>query len=212
MKLNFTPIQIITHIASWVPMAVLIVDYFNDNLTINPIQAATQRTGDLAFVFLLLSLSVTPLITLTGLSHLTRLRRPLGLYACMYACTHFTLFAGVDFGFNLDYLLDEFLQKRYLWVGLAGLLILMTLAATSFTSVMRRMGKAWKRLHRLVYVAGILVLVHLAWVIKGDVLELSGDIWKPIAGGVILTLLFVLRISPVKIAVIAARKRLLTTG
>jgi sulfoxide reductase heme-binding subunit YedZ len=184
------------HFICILPLPVLLVAYLTDNLTVNPIQAATQRTGDIAIIILLLSLACTPLHNLTGYSPLLKLRRPLGLYAFLYAFFHFILFIGVDFGFNLRYLIPEFLEKRYLWVSLPAFLILLALAITSFKYAKRLLGKNWKRLHRMVYLAIILVILHLAWVVKGDLFQLSGDIWKPLMAGIVAFFLLSMRIPP----------------
>ena len=184
------------HFLCILPLPVLLVAYLTDNLTVNPIQAATQRIGDVAIILLLLSIACSPLYNLTGLSQLLKLRRPLGLYAFLYSFLHLILFVGVDFGFNLKYLLPEFLEKRYLWASLPAFLILFILAITSFKYAKRLLGRNWKRLHRLVYVSVVLVILHLAWVVKGDLFQLSGDIWKPLVAGIVALVLLILRLPP----------------
>ena len=189
-------IRILMHFFCILPLPILFIAYLSNNLTVNPIQAATQRTGDIAIILLLLSLTCTPLHNLTGYSSLLKLRRPLGLYAFAYAFLHYILFVGVDFGFNLRYQIPEFLEKRYLWASLPALLILTALAITSFKAAKRLLGKNWKRLHRLVYLAIILVVLHLAWVVKGDLFQLSGEIWKPLVAGIIAFVLLTMRLPP----------------
>jgi DMSO/TMAO reductase YedYZ heme-binding membrane subunit len=147
-RFRFTPLQLAVHAAALLPLAWLIKDYLTDNLTVNPIQAATQRTGDYAIVLLLLSLAVTPIITLTGYSALSKVRRPLGLYAFLYAAIHLFIFVGVDYGFNFDFLLADIAQKRFIFVGLAAFILLIPLAFTSYRYWQKRLGKNWKRLHR----------------------------------------------------------------
>jgi len=190
--------QIAVHLGALFPLFWLVKDYLADNLTVNPIQAATQRTGDYAVLLLMLSLAVTPLITLTGYSALQKVRRPLGLYAFLYASIHFFIFIGVDYGFNLEFLLADIAQKRYIFVGLAALLLLVPLAFTSYRYWQKRLRKAWKRLHRLVYLAAVLVVVHVAWAVKGDLFTLQGDIWKPLLAGIVLALLLLARIPAVR--------------
>jgi sulfoxide reductase heme-binding subunit YedZ len=182
------------HFLCILPLPVLLVAYLTGNLTVNPIQAATQRTGDIAIFLLLLSFACTPLHNLTGYSPLLRLQRPLGLYTFLYAFFHLILFIGVDYGFNFRYLFPEFLEKRYLWVSLPAFLILFVLAITSFKYAKRLLGRNWKRLHRMVYLAIILVILHLAWVVKGDLFQLSGDIWKPLIAGIVAFLLLSMRL------------------
>lgn len=197
-KFRFGWLQIITHVGAWIPLFVLVWDYFNDNLTFNPIQKATQRTGDTAILLLILSLACTPLNTLTRYAPLIKIRRPLGLYGFMYAAVHLFIFIGVDYGFQWNFVLMDLADKRYILVGLAAFILLLALAFTSPRYWVVRLGKNWKRLHRLVYLINILVVIHFAWVIKGDVLALQGDILRPILAGAAVTLLLVARIPVVR--------------
>lgn len=194
LKSHFTLIRWTVHLAAWLPLIVLIVDALNGHLTFNPIQAATQRTGDTAIILLILSLACTPLSTYAGWKDAVKLRRALGLYAFLYAALHFYLFIGADFGFQFDLIAREVAEKRYLWVGLPAFAILLALAATSFRWAMRRLGKNWKRLHRLVYLVALLVVLHLAFVIKGDFFRLAGDVWKPLFAALIIGGLLIARL------------------
>lgn len=198
LKSHFKQIRWGVHIAAWIPLVVLIIDALNDNLTVNPIQAAEQRTGDIAIILLVLSLACTPISTYLGWKDAVKLRRALGLYAFMYAAIHFVLFAFVDFGLQMDLILREFVEKRYLWVGLPALIILIALAATSFRWAMKHMGKKWKRLHQLIYLVAILVVLHLAFVIKGDLFTLSGDVWKPLVATIVIGILLIARLPWVR--------------
>ena len=180
-----------THIAGWLPLIIMIVAWSAGNLTFNPIQAATIRTGRTAIIFLVLSLAITPMNTLFGLRQLIPLRRWLGLYAFLYASVHVSIFTGVDYGFNLELLRGAILEKPYAFVGAATFLILLPLALTSTKGWMRRLKKNWKRLHRLAYIAGPLATIHYAWAQKAD-------IRLPIALGVLVLILLVLRIGPVR--------------
>ena len=203
LKSHFTPIRRAAHLAAWAPLIVLIVDALNDNLTFNPIQAATQRTGQAAIILLILSLACTPVSTYLGWKDAIRLRRALGLYAFMYAAIHFCLFSVVDFGLQLDLIAREFVEKRYLWVGVPASMILVALAVTSFRWAMRRLGKNWKRLHRLIYLGALLVVLHLAFVIKGDFFRLSGDVWKPLLAAIVIGGLLIVRLPRIKWAILS---------
>ncbi len=206
LKSHFRQIRWAVHIAAWIPLVVLIIDAANNNLTFNPIQAATQRTGDTAIVLLGLSLACSPLSTYAGWKDAIKLRRALGLYAFMYAAVHFYLFVGADFNFQFQFIVPEFLQKYYLWAGLPAFAVLCALAVTSFRWAMRRMGKNWKRLHRYIYLGAILVVLHLALVIKGDFFRLGGDIWKPIVAAIVIGTLLIVRIPPVRHVLLALKR------
>lgn len=180
-----------THVGGWLPLIIMIVAWSTGNLTFNPVQAATIRTGRTAIIFLILSLSITPINTLFGLRQLIPLRRWLGLYTFLYAAVHVSIFTGVDYGFDLVLLREAILEKPYAFVGAATFLILLPLALTSTQGWMRRLKKNWKRLHRLVYVAGPLATIHYAWAQKAD-------IRIPIAVGILILILLVLRIGIVR--------------
>lgn len=195
---RFTRLQVLVHIGGIFPLAWLIFDGLNNNLTVNPIQALTQRTGKTALIFLVLSLSCTPLNTLFGFRDVLKVRRPLGLYAFMYASIHFFIFVGLDYLFDPRLLREAIFEKPYALVGFAAFLILLPLAITSFKSWMKRLGKNWKKLHRLVYLAAVLVVVHYFWVTKGGFFSLSGNILQPLIFGGIVGVLLILRIPVVR--------------
>ena len=202
---RLTFIRGLVHVGAWLPLIVLIIDALNNHLTFNPIQAATQRTGDTAIILLGLSLACSPLSTYLKWKDAIKLRRALGLYAFMYATVHVYLFVGANFGFQFNFIVPEFLQKYYLWAGLPAFVILLALAATSFRRAMKRMGKNWKRLHRYIYLAAFLAALHLALVIKGDFFRLGGDVWKPLVAAVIVAALLIVRIPFLKRAWLARR-------
>lgn len=200
-------LQMLTHVLCWLPLAALVAAYLTGNLTVNPIQAATQRSGDIALVILILSLAMTPLHTIFNLPKLLSLRRPLGLYAFFYATLHMLTYTGWDYSFDFPQIYASIAEKPYLIFGLLALALLTPLAITSHRWWQKKLNKAWKRLHRLVYLTAGLAVLHLAWVVKGDVFRLQGDIWKPLAAGIALALLLMARIPPVRAALAGIRRK-----
>ena len=190
-RLRFTKFQIAVHIGALLPLIILIWDYSQQNLTFNPIQEATLRTGKTALILLLLTLAATPINTVTGYRQVLRVRRALGLYAFLYAAIHFTIFSVIDYGLDLRLILLESSEKNYILVGFAALLILIPLAITSTKGWQRRLGKLWKKIHRWVYLAGVLVIIHYVWVVKSDIRE-------PLVYGAILALLLLARIPRIR--------------
>lgn len=188
---KFTPFQLAVHTAALAPLVLLVLAWLTDNLSVNPIQDATFRTGKTAMVLLVASLACTPANTVFGFRPAIKARRALGLYAFMYAAIHFAIFIGLDYGFDLRLVALELAEKRYILVGAAALLILVPLAVTSTKGWQRRLGKAWKKLHRWVYLAGALVIVHYIWVQKSDIRE-------PLIWGAILGLLLLLRVPAIR--------------
>jgi sulfoxide reductase heme-binding subunit YedZ len=196
--LHCTPWQIIVHIGAWIPGIVLVYEYLAGHLSINPIQDATRRLGLWAMIFLLASLACTPANTYLGFRQALKLRRPIGLYAFVYALAHLYLFLGVDYGFDLGLVWLDVNSKPYIFVGAGSITILLILAFTSFDSAKKRLGKIWNQLHRLVYLAGPLVILHYAWVKKDDLFRLTGEVGGPLVAALILIVLLVIRLPAIR--------------
>ena len=192
---------VLTHVAALAPLILLLVDYATGRLSFNPIREITLRTGRYALILLVLSLACTPVRVLTGWNPVMRLRRPLGLYAFMYAGLHLLVFAGLDYGFKLSLIWEELAQRRFIQVGLVAFLLLLPLAVTSTRQWIAKLGKSWKRLHRLVYLAALLALLHFLWVVKGD-------LRRPLVYAVVVVLLLVVRIPPIRDALTNLRGRI----
>jgi sulfoxide reductase heme-binding subunit YedZ len=205
---KFSKLQLLSHLVFWALAAWLAYDAYAGNLGINPIQMAMQRTGRNALYFLVASLAITPLNTLFGWRQAIPARRPLGVYAFVWAFTHFTIFIAIDFAFEWEFIKIELVEKRYIIVGLTALTILTPLALTSFKRAQKQMGKNWKRLHRLVYLAAGLVILHYAWAKKGDIFQLRGDIIQPLIFGVVVLLLLAVRLPVVRRFASGLRTRL----
>ena len=204
-KHRYSWLQIIVHIGGWAPLAVITYNFFTHHLTANPIQAIEQQTGIQALTFLLLSLACTPLSSVFGWHVLTLRRRALGNYAFLYAALHVTAFLWLDYGFNLWSIWLDVGTKWYIIIGLTAFLLLLPLAFTSFTYWMKRMGKDWKRLHRLVYIISPLVAIHFLLSVKGDIFRLRGNLSEPLLYGLIALILLILRIPRVKKPLIGLR-------
>jgi sulfoxide reductase heme-binding subunit YedZ len=197
--------QILTHVAALLPLAWLLWAYCWSKarlLVIDPVQEITTGTGKTALILLILSLACTPIRTIFGFKQALRVRRALGLYAFMYAGLHFLTFVGLDYGFDFDLIAQDILDQRYVLVGLAAGLLLLPLAITSTKGWQKRLGKNWKRLHRLIYLAGILAIVHFVWLVK--------DIREPLRYGAVVALLLIVRIPAIQRALSNARHQLKT--
>ncbi len=190
----------------WLPALVILVLYLADGLSFNPISNALHWMGRFAAGFFVLSLAVTPLITLTGASSLAVLRRPLGLAAFYYAALHLLIYITFDQGFNWLQLWRSFTRQPYIWVGAAAFLILLVLGVTALKKVMRKMGKRWKVLQRLAYLGIFAVLVHYAMARKGNLFTLQGDITVPLILLVITLVLLALRLPFIRKGILRLRK------
>jgi sulfoxide reductase heme-binding subunit YedZ len=194
----FIVVRTLAHALALLPLVRILFAALTGGLSINPIQDIEQRLGRAAIALLTAALAVTPAVTLSGWRRLGKLGRPIGLYAFGYAFLHFLAFVWLDFGFNGPLLLRELREKPYILLGLFALLILTVLAITSFRWWQRKLGKAWKRLHRLVYLAGVLAVLHYGLALKGDLFRLQGNVLLPVLYGVGILILLAMRIPAVK--------------
>ncbi|MBM3221234.1 MAG: sulfoxide reductase heme-binding subunit YedZ [Candidatus Rokubacteria bacterium] len=154
-------------LAALAPLAYLAGCVLTDNLGANPIDFVTDTLGDWTLRMLLASLAVTPLRLLTGQAWLVTLRRLLGLFAFAYAVMHFSVWVVLDFFFDWPLMAADIVKRPYITVGMTALVLLTPLALTSTAGMVKRLGaRAWRRLHRLVYVAAILGVLHYLWLAK----------------------------------------------
>jgi sulfoxide reductase heme-binding subunit YedZ len=157
--------------------------FLRDDLGANPVELLLHEAGVWTLVFLLLGLSVTPVRRIMRWSHLIKVRRLLGLFAFSYASLHLLVYVSLDQGFAWSFILEDVTDRPYITVGFTAFLLLVPLAVTSTRGWIRRLGKRWQRLHRLVYVAAALGVIHFYWQVKADTL------WPLVAGGILAGLL-----------------------
>ncbi len=149
------------------PLAMLLYLAWNDDLGANPISYVTKVLGDTTLRVLLASLGMTPVRLLFGISWQMTLRRLLGLFAFFYAVLHFGVWVVVDHFFDWPQMLADVRKRPYITVGVLALTLLIPLAATSTTRMIKRLGGVtWQRLHRLVYGVGVLAILHFLWLAK----------------------------------------------
>ncbi len=163
-----------------VPFFLLGWDAYTQNLTANPVEYITHKTGDWTIRFLMITLSITPLRLLFRQPQLVRFRRMFGLFAFFYAMLHFTTWFCLDKFFDFQEMGKDILKRPFITLGLAAVLMLIPLAVTSTNGWVRRLGyKRWQKLHRLVYLIALIGVIHYYWLVKSDVrLPLMyGAIW-----------------------------------
>jgi sulfoxide reductase heme-binding subunit YedZ len=156
---------------SLVPLARLLWLGWTGELGANPIEAITHQTGLWALIFPLLGLAITPLRRISGRLWLIRYRRMLGLFAFFYAFLHLATYVWLDQFFNLHAMLKDVAKRPFITVGTAAFLLLVPLALTSTQGAIRRLGRRWGQLHRLVYVSAAAGVIHFAWLVKRDLRE-----------------------------------------
>jgi len=165
----------------------LIVGMFNGHLGPNPIETLTHQTGEWGLHLLLIGLAITPLRRIFGWNVLQRFRRIVGVCSFVYIFSHFMIYLVFDHFFDVQTIVEDIVERPYITLGFAGLLLIIPLALTSFDWAQRRMGKRWLSLHRSVYAVAILGALHYIWLTKADFL-------LPIIYSVVLALLLSVRV------------------
>jgi sulfoxide reductase heme-binding subunit YedZ len=162
---------------------------FHGMLGANPIEVITHTTGDWTLIFLLVTLSITPLRKLTRQYWLIGLRRMLGLYAFFYGTLHLTTYIWLDKFFDVHEMLTDVAKRRFITAGLTAFVLMIPLALTSTKGWIRRMGgKRWLALHRLIYFSAAAGVIHYIWLVKAD-------LRKPLQYASVLGVLMVYRVA-----------------
>src|SRR6516225_2340138 len=145
--------------------------WFGLSLGADPVKELEHEAGKTALNLLLLTLAVTPVREITSQPQLLRLRRMLGLFAFFYVVLHFTIYVVLDLELNFRTLGADIAKRPYITIGFTALLLLIPLAVTSTNGMMRRLGRRWVSLHRLIYVVAVLGVWHFYWQVKRDIRE-----------------------------------------
>lgn len=169
--------KVLVHLAALTPMAILawqvaeVARTGSHVLGADPVAEIEHRLGLWALRLLMVTLAVTPLRQLTGQPVLLRFRRMLGLYTFAYATLHFSAYLVLDLRGYWGLIFEEIAKRPYITVGFSAWLLLLPLAITSTKGWIRRLGRNWGRLHKLVYVVGVLAVLHFWWLVKTDIRE-----------------------------------------
>ena len=153
-------------VLSLAPLAWLIFAVLTGRTSANPAEDIILTTGGWALRFLLFSLAITPLRRLTGWNTLIQYRRMLGLFSFFYACLHLLSYVAFDRLFAYDEILADIAKRPFITAGMAAFLLMVPLAVTSTRGWIRRLGKRWQLLHRLVYVSACAACIHFIWKVK----------------------------------------------
>ncbi len=157
-----------------VPVAKMAAELFGlggTSLGANPVEALLHRFGWWGLVLLLVTLAVTPLRDLTGMTRLIRFRRMLGLFAFFYIAMHFVIYAWLDQRLAIGAIVEDIVRRPYITIGMLALVLLIPLAVTSTDGMRRRLKKRWNALHRLIYPIAILGVWHFWWQVKQDIAQ-----------------------------------------
>lgn len=171
------------------PLILLFTNFYLDELGANPFEVLTRSTGEWTLRFLLITLAMTPLRQLTGSAWPLRLRRMMGLFTFFYVCVHLSTYIVLDHFFDWDEIVIDIVKRPYITIGMLAFTLLLPLAMTSTKKMMKRLGKRWKSLHKLVYLIAILGTLHFLLLVKADLRE-------PIIYAFILFILLLVRLKP----------------
>jgi len=160
--------KIVVFPAGLIPVAYLGLAAYQGNLGANPLEVITHTTGDWTICFLLITLCVTPLRQITKQYWLIQYRRMLGLFAFFYGTLHLTTYLWFDKFFVWHDILDDIGKRKFITVGFLGFVLMIPLAITSTKGMIRRLGKRWTALHRLIYVSAMAGVIHYYWLVKAD--------------------------------------------
>ena len=171
------------------PLALLFRSFYLDELGANPFEVLTRSTGEWTLRFLLFTLAMSPLRQLTGSAWPLRLRRMMGLFTYFYVCVHLLTYIWLDHFFDWDEIITDVVKRPYITIGMLAFTLLTPLAFTSTKKMIRRLGKRWKPLHKLVYIIAPLGVLHFLLLVKADLKE-------PLIYGFILFTLLIVRAKP----------------
>ena len=153
--------------ALWLGLGVL----GRTDLGADPVKTFQVTTGLTTLVLLLVTLAISPIRKLAHWSELIRLRRMLGVAAFFYALVHALIYFILDQSLDSTLIWEDTIKHPRIAVGFIAFLLLVPLALTSTDGMIRRLGKRWGRLHRLVYLVTTLSIFHYLMVQKLDLRE-----------------------------------------
>ena len=185
MKNYFKPA--VFFLSLW-PIYIIIYQLIYNKLGPEPVDRIVNHFGEWTLIFILLTLSMTPLKKVTNSIEWIKFRRMLGLFAFFYASIHMLSYVGLDYRFDFEPLIDDVLKKKFVFIGFSAWLLLIPLAITSSDKMVRILKHNWKKLHKLVYVIAIFGALHYIWLSKTI-------FFKPLIYTIIILILLSFRIN-----------------
>jgi sulfoxide reductase heme-binding subunit YedZ len=177
----------IVFVAALIPLALLVLGSFRGSLGANPIEKITHQTGLWTLILLLVTLSITPLRRITAVNWVIQYRRMIGLFAFFYGCLHLMTYVWLDQFFDFHAMLHDVYKRPFITAGFTGFILMVPLALTSTQWSIRKLGKKWQTLHRLIYFSALAGVIHFIWLVKKDIQE-------PVMYAIILGILMSIRV------------------
>ena len=170
------------------PLYVISYQIIFNQLGPEPVDRIINHFGEWTLIFILLTLSMTPLKKITKSVEWIKFRRMLGLFTFFYASVHMLSYVGLDYRFDFEPLINDVLKKKFIFIGFSAWLLLIPLAVTSSERMVRLLKQNWKKIHRLIYIIGIFGVLHYIWLSKTI-------FFKPLIFLIILVILLLFRIK-----------------
>ena len=156
---------------SSIPFFLILYKTIFNKLGPEPVKEITHLTGEWTLLFIIFTLSMSPLKKITKLNIWISFRRMLGLFLFFYATLHMLTYVVIDYRLDLQSISKDIFTKKFIFVGFAAWLLLTPLALTSSKKAMIFLKDKWKKIHRLIYIVAILGVVHFIWLVKKDLTE-----------------------------------------
>tara|TARA_B100000401_G_scaffold316950_1_gene219004 strand:+ start:190 stop:771 length:582 start_codon:yes stop_codon:yes gene_type:complete len=185
--------KIIVFFLSLWPIYIITYQIIFNQLGPEPVDRIINHFGEWTLIFILLTLSMTPMRKITKSLEWIKFRRMLGLFAFFYASVHMLSYVGLDYRFDFAPLINDVLKKKFIFIGFSAWLLLIPLAVTSSEKMVRLLKHNWKKIHRLIYVIAIFGVLHFIWLSKTI-------FFKPLIFLIVLIILLLFRIKVSKSA------------
>ena len=173
---------------SLIPFFLILYKIIFNKLGPEPVKEITHFTGEWTLLFIIFTLSMSPLKKITKLNIWISFRRMLGLFLFFYATLHMLTYVAIDYRLDFQSISKDILTKKFIFVGFAAWILLLPLAFTSSKKAVIYLKDKWKKLHRLIYIISILGIIHFIWLVKKDLTE-------PIIYAVIIVILLLFRLD-----------------
>jgi len=156
---------------SLIPFFLILYKIIFNKLGPEPVKEITHFTGEWTLLFIIFTLSMSPLKKITKLSIWISFRRMLGLFLFFYATLHMLTYVVIDYRLDLQSISKDIITKKFIFVGFAAWILLLPLALTSSKKAIIYLKDKWKKLHRLIYLISIFGIIHFIWLVKKDLTE-----------------------------------------
>lgn len=158
--------KVLVFIACLAPLAWLAIRTLTGRLGINPVEDLELTTGIWTLRFLVITLAVTPIRRITGWNRVIQYRRMFGLFTFFYVCVHFAIYIGLDQFFAFGSIMKDVAKRPFITMGFTAFVLMIPLAFTSTKGWIRRLGRRWQLLHRLIYISAVCAAIHYLWKVK----------------------------------------------